>query len=347
MTFTQEEIEDIKSECFANDVDYNYEVLKDWDEDKIRDYFESGGGGEGSAPSAVVEAGEEDPFKTEMPKEVQFRMNADKTVVVITLNRPDAKNALNAPVTKGIELGIKRIKASPSVRVCFLTGNGAMFCAGGDPKGFQEAQELGKKAAAEGKADGNAASANNFALFLQALNELPCYVVALANGSAMGGGFGLLCCCDCVIARKTAYFALSEVKLGVIPATISPYVVAKIGPANARRLFMTGETVNVDKAKEIGLVQEIVDTPEAMVKEAQKVCDTMLLAAPKAVAAAKKLVACVQYQPITPELQDFTAEQLAAVRMSDESTGGMIAVQAGKKPPWAANAEAMKFPPAP
>ena len=169
----------------------------------------------------------------------------------------------------------------------------------------------------------------------------------MGRTEAVGGATflaGFLCCCDCVIARKTAFFALSEVKLGVIPATISPYVVAKIGPANARRLFMTGETVNCEKGKEIGLVQEVVDTPEALAKEAQKICDVMLLAAPGAVAAAKKLVTNVQYKPITPELQAYTAEQLAMVRMSEESTGGMIAVQAGKKAPWAQNAASMKFP---
>ena len=94
------------------------------------------------------------------------------------------------------------------------------------------------------------------------------YTVALVNGSAMGGGFGFLCCCDCVIAKKTAFFALSEVKLGVIPATISPYVLAKIGPGNARRLFMTGETVNGDKGMSIGLVQEVVATNEELLKKA-------------------------------------------------------------------------------
>ena len=141
---------------------------------------------------------------------------------------------------------------------------------------------------------------------------------------------------DCVIARKSAFFALSEVKLGVIPATISPYVVAKIGPSNARRLFMTGETINVDKAVACGLVQEVVDSPESLVKAAQAVCDTMTAAAPGAVAAAKRLVNAVQYKPITKEVMEYTAGQLAEVRMSEESTGGMIAVQAGKKAPWAA-----------
>ena len=341
--FTQEEIEEFKSECFANDVTYNYDVLKDWSEDKIRDFFENGGGGEGAAPSTVVAPGEEDPFKMEMPGEVLFKLNEEKTVCVITLNRPDAKNAIDEKVTRGLILSCMRVRATPSVRVCFLTGSGAMFCAGGDPKSFQEAQKQGNEAKAAGGADDqNAKGAQAFAEFLQSLNELPCYVVGLANGSAMGGGFGLLSCCDCVLARKTSFFALSEVKLGVIPATISPYVVAKIGPSNARRLFMTGETINVDKAREMGLVQEVVESPEKLAAEAQKICDTMLLAGPAAVAAAKALVRNVQYRPITPELQAYTAEQLARVRMSPESTGGMVAVQQGKKPPWATSA--MKLP---
>lgn len=263
MPYSKEEIEEIRSECFANDVQFNPDVLKDWDEDKIRDFFETGGGGEGAAPSTVVAAGEEDPFKIDMPPECLWRTNADKTVCVVTLNRPEAKNAMNDGITNGLMLACKRVKATPSMRVCFITGNGAMFCAGGDPKSFQDAQKAGKAAEAAQKGgmgggeDQNAAGAMVFANFLKDLNDLPVYTVALANGSAMGGGFGLLCCCDMVIARKTAFFALSEVKLGVIPATISPYVVAKIGPSNARRLFMTGETVNSDKGKEIGLVQEV------------------------------------------------------------------------------------------
>jgi methylglutaconyl-CoA hydratase len=272
-----------------------------------------------------------------MPEECGWRMNAEKTVAVITLNRPAAKNAIDDKLTAGLELSIRRVLATKSLRVVFLTGNGAMFCAGGDPKSFQAAKAAADAAKATGAPSMNDASAGEFANLLHALNSLPVYVVGLANGSAMGGGFGFLCCCDTVIARRGCFFALSEVKLGVIPATISPYVVAKIGPSNARRLFMTGETLNVDKAVAIGLVQEVVDTIPALAQEAQKVCEVMKLAAPGAVAAAKALVRNVQYQPITAELQAYTAKQLAEVRSSDESVGGMAAVQAGQKPPWAAS----------
>ena len=343
----------MRAQCFASDVTYNYDVLKNWDEDKVREFFENGGGGEGAAPSTKVldiadakDGVQTDPYAASMPDECLWRINADKTVAVVTLNRPAAKNAMDDKLTQGMMLAVARAKCTPSLRVLFITGNGGMFCAGGDPKGFQAAKAAADAAKASGETGDNAndASADAFANFLYDLNSLDCYVVALANGSAMGGGVGLLCCCDCVLARKTCYFALSEVKLGVIPATISPYVVAKIGPPNARRLFMTGETIPAEKALAMGLVQEVVTTPEELVKEAQKICDTLLLAAPGAVAAAKKLVMNVQYQPITKELQKYTANQLALVRATEESAGGMVAVQAGKKPPWASSP--LTFPPA-
>ena len=117
MVFTEDEIEELKAECFANDVQYNYDVLKNWDEDKIRDFFESGGGGEGAAPSAVVADGQPDPFKMDMPTEVQFRMNAEKSVAVITLNRPNEKNAINDVLGLGLQICLERVKATPSVRV--------------------------------------------------------------------------------------------------------------------------------------------------------------------------------------------------------------------------------------
>ena len=177
MVLSQSEIEDIKSECFANDVVYNYDVLKNWDEDKVRDYFESGGGGEGAAPSSVFPDHGDDPFKVDMPKEVQWRMNPENTVAVITLNRPEAKNAMDGPLTIGLQLSIQRVKAMPSLRVVFLTGNGAMFCAGGDPKGFQEAQQQGKSGG-----EGNNKSANAFAEMLDELNLLPVSVRNLLCG---------------------------------------------------------------------------------------------------------------------------------------------------------------------
>ena len=195
---------------------------------------ESGGGGEGAAPAPVkAKEGEMDPFAVEMPKEVILKLNDDKTVAVITLNRPGAKNAMDVQdlrrdprrpadqadardLPHGQRRDVLRGRRSTSSRTGGGQGGGGVRHRRPELKG-----------------------ANDFAGFLKDLNDLPCCRPRQRLGD--GRRLGLLCCCDCVIARKTA-FALSEVKLGVIPATISPYVVAKIGPANARRLFMTGET---------------------------------------------------------------------------------------------------------
>jgi methylglutaconyl-CoA hydratase len=204
-------------------------------------------------------------------------------------------------------------------------------------------QAAGKAASISSAAvDENSTGASAFAKQLFELNSLPCFLVGLANGSALGGGFGYLCCCDCVIARKSSFFALSEVKLGVIPATISPYVVAKIGPSNARRIFMTGEAFDVEKASHMGLVQDVANSAEELARKAQALCDTMTFAAPQAAAAAKRLVRHVQFVPITQALMDFTAEELARVRMTEESREGMAAIQAGSKPPWASRT--LRFP---
>jgi len=272
---------------------------------------------------------------TEMPPEVVW--TANDYVGVITLNRPKDKNALNDAVSLGIAICIKKILASKTLRVVFFTGNGAMFCAGGDPKAFQAAAAAAAKAKETGAAEAdndNDKSAMAFAKMLEALNSLPVYLVGLVNGSAMGGGVGLVSVCDYVVARKSAFFALSEVKLGVIPATISPYVIAKIGAGAARKTFMTGDTMKVDEAVKVGLVNEIVETPDEMKKVAERILTVMKLSAPGAAAAAKSLILNVVNKPITEELMAYTANQLAMVRVTEECASGMIAVQAGKKPPW-------------
>ena len=339
MTLTEKEVEDIRADCFANDVTYNYDIVKHWDADKVFQFFENGGGGEGEELSSVKAADGTDPFEIPMPKEVTWQMNMAKTVAIITLNRPEAKNAMDDGIYEGLWRSCRRVLATPSLRVVFLTGSGAMFCAGGDPKTFQDTaaiMEEKRKAKAEGRPPKmeEPKKGEAFSDLLATINNLPVYVVGLANGSAMGGGFGLLSLCDMVIARKIAFFALSEVKLGVIPATISPYVVAKIGCSTARRLFMTGETIHVQKAVEIGLVQEVVDTADEMMKAAQKICEVMQSSAPQAVAAAKALVRTVQYKPITEELVDYTQAELVRVSCSKECEDGMLAVQQGKKAPW-------------
>jgi len=330
MAWTDEQIEELRAECFANDIKYDLAAMQDWDEEKIREFFENGGAEE-APPAPEVELTKD--IWTYMPPEVKYKTNG--SVVMITLNRPDAKNAIDAGMTEGLMIAIERIKATPSIRIVFLTGAGPMFCAGGDPKGFQAAAKMAEDAKTSGGEDMNKSSSMDFAHMLRDLANLDAYVVGLANGTAMGGGFGLLSCCDCVVAKKTAMFALSEVKLGVIPATISPYVVEKIGVANSRRLFMTGEAITSEQATKINLVQVLVDDEKGLETEAKRICKVMTLAAPEAVKASKRLVQSVKNKVIDETVMAYTAGQLAMVRAGEEAVSGMAAVQAGTKPVWA------------
>merc|ERR1719379_1367440 len=154
----------------------------------------------------------------------------------------------------------------------------------------------------------------------------------MVQGHAMGGGVGLASICDVVIAIKNAQFVLSEVRLGVIPATISPYVVAKIGTTNAKRLFCTAESVKGQAAKDIGMVNEVVKTVAEGHALIKKICESITLCAPDAVSAAKRLVLGVAGQPLTETIQFFTAAELAKVTVGEEARVGMIAIQK-KEPP--------------
>lgn len=276
----------------------------------------------------------------DMKLPAELRYEANEHVAVITLNRPQERNALDERLTLGLQIAVARIKASPALRVVFLTGNGPMFCAGGDPKGFQRmaaaAAEESSGNGADNQSNKNDESAVAFAKLLRELDELPVYVVALANGTAMGGGVGLLCVCDYVVIKHAASVALSEVKLGVIPATISPYVVGRVGAARARRLFMTGETLRAEQARDLGLVDEVVVTDADMRAAADRILAAAQSAAPGAAAAAKALVREVAAAPRgSDEILRYTAAELARVRLTDECAAGMKAVLAREKPPWA------------
>mmetsp|Transcript_28900 Transcript_28900/g.47941 ORF Transcript_28900/g.47941 Transcript_28900/m.47941 type:complete len:287 (+) Transcript_28900:104-964(+) len=264
-----------------------------------------------------------DSIGDEMPEEVIYRAN--KYVATITLNRPEAKNAMNTQINAGLTLSMKRILATPTLRIVFLTGNGPMFCAGGDPKSFQAASAMAN--------EDNAKDAISMARFMRVLSSLPLMVCCLLNGSAMGGGVGLVSCCDYVIAKKSAFIALTEVKLGVIPATISPYVIAKIGTAKARWLFMTGQSLRADEAMKMGLVNELCDTAEDMRKAAEKLMKTMRTAAPQAVAAAKNLLLNIAGKEMGDELRDYTAG-LERPCKGQEAIELMSALQARTRAPW-------------
>jgi methylglutaconyl-CoA hydratase len=250
-----------------------------------------------------------------------------KGVAYITMNRVAANNALNDSLSAGLFDAVHECRGRTDIRVVVLKANGKMFCAGGDPKSFQDA-------AAMSDAD-NKRGALEFAGFLYTFQTLPQFTVCLAQGSAMGGGVGLVSICDMCIAVKAAHFTLSEVKLGVIPATISPYVVGKIGVSNAKRLFCTAENCNADLAKSMGLVTDVVDSADAFPAKVKEICDKITMCAPAAVASAKKLVMNVANQPVSQELINYTSDELSRVKKTEEAKDGMKAVQNRTKPAWA------------
>lgn len=213
------------------------------------------------------------------------------------------------------------------VRGVFLRATGKSFCAGADLEWMKRASEFTREQ--------NVADAVRLSTMLQNLNSLPQPTVALIQGAAFGGGVGLVSCCDIAVAVSSAKFALSEVKLGLIPATISPYVVSKIGAGNARRYFVTAERFDAPKAKEIGLVHEVVDTAEELEEWATTLKQHLMEAAPGAARASKTLVASVANVPITSELINETAERLGEQRMSKEGKEGLAAFFEKRRPAWA------------
>jgi methylglutaconyl-CoA hydratase len=211
------------------------------------------------------------------------------------------------------------------VRVVVLTGRGRNFCAGADVHFM--------RAAAEFTFDQNVSDGQAIFDLMNAVDSCPKPVIGRLNGAAIGGGAGLVSCCDIVIAVERATFAFSEVRLGIVPAVISPFVLAKIGVSQGRELFLTGERFSAQRAQQIGLVHHVVaDEAELDTKVGERV-EQLLMAAPGAVAAAKNLIRTVAYQP-KQAMRDTTATFIAQRRASDEGREGMSAFLEKRPPNW-------------
>eukprot|EP01065_Artemidia_motanka_P013198 TRINITY_DN1727_c2_g2_i1.p1 TRINITY_DN1727_c2_g2~~TRINITY_DN1727_c2_g2_i1.p1 ORF type:complete len:267 (+),score=46.51 TRINITY_DN1727_c2_g2_i1:73-873(+) len=250
-------------------------------------------------------------------------------VAVVTLARPDKMNALNQQVSEGLWTAFESMHKDPP-RVCILRAEGRMFCAGADTRNLSR---------------GGGPSQRPFAELLHLIHTLPSVVIGVAQGGAYGGGFGLLSCCDIVIAVKSAKFALSEVRLGMIPATISPYVIQKLGASKSQRFFVTGENFSAKDAEKYGLISEVVDSVDDLKPAVQKFLDMLTLCAPKAVAASKRLVQNVIFRPPVPgaDLRKYTSSELAQIVRSPEVKEGATAHQQKRKPKWAATPLVAKY----
>jgi len=248
--------------------------------------------------------------------------------VTITMNRPARRNAFDAELIAAMAQAFETVGSAEGVRVVFLRGEGGMFSAGADLDWM--------RAAADRSESDNRDDAYEMARMLKALWDIPALTVALVEGGAFGGGAGVAAACDLAVATAAARFSFSEVRLGLIPATISPYVVQAIGQRAARGLFATGQVFDADHALRIGLITEVAADAAGLAAVKQRIAAEIMACAPGAVADAKRLVDDVAGKPIDRGLMEETARRIARARVGDEGQDGVRAFLERRKPAWAA-----------
>lgn len=246
-------------------------------------------------------------------------------VVTLRLNRPTVHNALDDSLVAELTGALRRLETDEAVRIVVLAANGQSFSAGADLQGM-------RRMASASEAE-NLADARNLAELMRSLDQLAKPTVALVQGPAFGGGVGLVACCDIAIAADSARFAFSEARLGLIPAVISPYVIAAIGARAARRYFLTAERFDAAEARRIGLVHEVVAASE-LPTALDRVVAALTAGGPEAQAAAKRLVADVAGRPVDDALLADTASRIARIRASAEGREGIAAFLEKRKPGW-------------
>lgn len=246
-------------------------------------------------------------------------------IAIVSLNRPDVHNAFNEIVIAELTEVARELATLDEARAVILAGNGPSFCAGADLNWM-------KKMAGFSLAE-NVADAAGLAEMLRALNDLPKPTLARVHGAAYGGGVGLVACCDIAIAAAEATFALTESKLGLIPATISPYVIEAIGARHARRYFLTAERFEAAEAYRIGLVHDIV--PVAQLDDrVNELLGPLLTAGPNAQRECKALIRAVAHRPLDKDVIADTVQRIATVRASPEGKEGVAAFLGKRSPAW-------------
>ena len=258
--------------------------------------------------------------------EVLLEHTSNGHFATVTINRPEVHNALSPGVMDGLETALNTLKEDEKVRAVFLKAEGKTFCAGGDLKHM--------KSTADWTYDQNKQEAFRLSGIFNQIFTFPRPVIAMINGPAYGGGVGVISSCDMAFAVKDAIFALSEVKLGVIPATISPFVISKIGPTHCRRYFLTAERFDPNEAQRIGLLNDVVEDQTALEEMEEKLKKAMVLCSPDAMSASKDLIAQLEGKTIDDDLRMWTAGRLADVRDSKDGQEGMGAFLERRKPNW-------------
>jgi len=249
----------------------------------------------------------------------------DHKVATIWMNRPEVFNAFNEQLIADLQQACELLDAEASVRVVVLAGRGKHFSAGADLNWMRRA--------AEGSEADNLEDARRFAKMLRTLSGLSKPTIARVQGAALGGGTGLAAACDMAVASSDAVFSTSEVKFGIIPAVISPYVLRAIGPRHALRYFQSAERISAERALAIGLINEVspIDDLDAVLRS---LMEPLLAGAPTAQKAAKELIAAVQGQPIDDALMEQTAQRIARQRATAEGRDGVAAFLDKRPPAW-------------
>jgi methylglutaconyl-CoA hydratase len=254
-------------------------------------------------------------------------LNISDNIARVTLNRPEVHNAFDENVIKRLSGIWDELASNNDLIAVILSGNGKNFSAGADLNWM--------KKAADYPTDKNEEDALALAEMLNKLYSLPMLTIGRITGAAMGGGFGLVSCLDVVFCEAGSKFALSEVKLGLIPATIAPYVINAIGERQARRYFQTAERFNAKKAKEIGLVHEVFDDADSLDQSINDLITNIKSNGPEAMRASKKLCADLSGKEITGELLADSAKRIAERRTSEEAKEGLCAFLDKRKAAWA------------
>lgn len=260
------------------------------------------------------------------PKSDSVVMTLDHNgVASLSLNRPCQANAFNAEVVSQLIHYLDALSANPSVRALIISGNGKHFSAGADVEWMRSMVDKSQQQ--------NQLDAFQLATLLEKLDRFPHPTVAVTQGCAYGGALGLVCCCDMVIAHQNSQFCLSEVKLGLIPATIAPYVIRAIGVRYARRYMLSAEKIDANTACSLGLVHKVTENHELSI-EALEWLTPILEHSPQALMEVKKLCQHCYSADIDDALKHYTSELIANIRVSPQGQEGLTAFLNKRSPNW-------------
>ena len=247
-------------------------------------------------------------------------------IATVSLNRPEVRNAMDEATIAQLHKAFKQVAADAGIRAMVLRGEGKAFCAGGDLNWMRRGADYGE---AE-----NTADAQKLGEMLYALHTLNKPTIAMVHGAAFGGGVGLVAACDVALGLENSKFCLSEVKIGLIPSVISPYVIAAMGQRQARRFYQTAEVLDAEKAQSVGLLHEVFSTENAQQQALDDLLAQIKQNSPKAMGVAKAQIFKIAHKKLGEDLVAETARDIAAQRATDEGKEGVTAFLEKRKPDW-------------